>query len=518
MNQPSVNGPNVSSDPQRERFLHPSTLVIPLLGSLGSLIVPTIFVAFWMNWLMKWQTMASVGFFCVVAPVTAYHALRYASFRYQLQGSKLIIRSGLLWREERRIPLARIQDAKTRQGLFHQLLGVVKLEITTAGGQRHEAILNVISMADADWLRAAFFEYQDGNETDAKSEAVVRPRHDLLRLMLPDLLLGGATSKLVATVGALLGAGLYFVIGVRLLAGYAGDWDFFDWPRRIIPEDGGLITNTLHQFLSWSDTLAGTMILVMGGLGIAVGGFAIRYHRFRLTRRDNILSKRHGLLTIRAGSVAQERIQALKVEETLLRRWLGLASIWSDSGGDRHNPDEEASKREPLVPIANRDRIYSLVEEVLTGLTESRPRWKKVSPKAVWRGTRIGWLVLILVAAPTALLAGWSSLLWLPVFPLIYFLNLKWYRHRGYWLDRNFLISRRGWFNRKTLYLPVRNLQNLSLRRNYFDRRLGLATLQVDTAGQANTGGGFAIHNLPVQQAGSIQRSLAQRVARIASG
>lgn len=474
--------------------------------------------ALWMNWLVKWQTMASLGFFGVVLPVTAYHALRYASFRYRLQGSKLIIRSGVLWREERRIPLARIQDTKIHQGLFHQLLGVVKLEITTAGGERHEAALNVISAPEADRMRAAFFRHQNQNEPDVKSEAAIRPKQHLLRLMLPDLLLGGATSKLVATLGAVLGALLYFVIGVRLLGGLAGDWDFLDWQRRIISEDGGPIASTLHQFISWSDTLAGTMVLVIGGLGLAVAGFAIRYHRFRLTRNDNILSKRHGLLTIREGSLAQERIQALKVEETLLRRRLKLASMWADSGGDRHNPEEEGAKREPLVPIANRGRIYSLVEELFKGLAESRPRWKKVSPKAVWRGTRIGWLALMAVTAPTALLAGWFSLVWVPVFPLIYFLNLQRYRHRGYWLDRNFLISRRGWFNRQTLYLPVRNLQNLSLRRNYFDRRLGLATLQVDTAGQANTGGGFAIHNLPVGEARSIQRSLAQRVAAIASG
>ena len=47
-----------------------------------------------------------------------------------------------------------------------------------------------------------------------------------------------------------------------------------------------------------------------------------------------------------------------------------------------------------------------------------------------------------------------------------------------------------------------------------FARRLGLATLVVDTAGQTNTGGGASIRNLPEREARRMQAELARSVAR----
>jgi putative membrane protein len=117
---------------------------------------------------------------------------------------------------------------------------------------------------------------------------------------------------------------------------------------------------------------------------------------------------------------------------------------------------------------------------------------------------------------PSFIPFGWLALLVLPGFPLVRYLNVQRYRNTGYWVDDNYLISRKGWFNRRTLYLPLRNLQNIAVKQSYFDRRLDLAKLQVDTAGQSNTGGGSMIRNVPVDVARSVQESLARRVAALA--
>jgi putative membrane protein len=117
---------------------------------------------------------------------------------------------------------------------------------------------------------------------------------------------------------------------------------------------------------------------------------------------------------------------------------------------------------------------------------------------------------------PSFLPLGWLALLVLPGFPLVHYLNLQWYRNTGYWVDDNYLVSRKGWLNRRTLYLPLRNLQNIAVKQSYFDRRLDLAKLLVDTAGQSNTGGGSMIRNVPVDVARSVQESLARRVAALA--
>jgi len=83
----------------------------------------------------------------------------------------------------------------------------------------------------------------------------------------------------------------------------------------------------------------------------------------------------------------------------------------------------------------------------------------------------------------------------------------------GYWYDEDYLVYRKGWFNRKTLYLPIRNVQNVTLTQNPFDRRHRMGSVTIDTAGQTNTGGGTVIRHLPIGDAVILQRRLARRVA-----
>jgi putative membrane protein len=395
------------------------------------------------------------------------------------------------------------------------MFGVVRLEITTAASQEKEATLNVISIAEADLLKDAIFRFQSGRlpVTEATPETP-EPEGTLLELPVGDLVLGALTSRLVATIFAVIGALIYFTLVVTA-GGFLSDWgeNVTSWEEHVIPEPQGWLKVLLTP-LEWDNTLVGSLLLILGGLGISLARFVIQYYGFNLTESGDILTKRHGLLTLQTNSLARDRVQAIKVEESLLRRWFGLASVWADSGGDR-TKQEDAKKRDPLVPVTSRQEAYSLVKDILVDLPDAEPQWRRVSIKAIARGTRVGSLLLLLIIVQSCIALGWLGLFWLPGFPLIYYLNVKWYQNRGYWITKDYLISRKGWFNRETLYLPVRNLQNMTLRQNYFDRRLELGTLAADTAGQANTGGGPSIRNLPIADARSFQLQLAQRVAEL---
>jgi putative membrane protein len=256
------------------------------------------------------------------------------------------------------------------------------------------------------------------------------------------------------------------------------------------------------------------VFLVLGGLLFFLVRFVVRYYRFRLIRSGNVLSRAHGLFTVQSSSLARDRIQALKVEEGLLRRWLGLAALWADSGGDRTQVDDEKN-RDPFVPVAARADAFRLVKQALVDLPDPEPEWTRVSRLAIRRGSRVGGFLLLLAMLPNFIPFGWLALAFLPGFPLIYFLNVQWYRNAGYWIDDYYLISRKGWLNRRTLYLPIRNLQSVSVKQSWFDRRLRLAKLKLDTAGQSNTGGGSVIRNIPVDVARSIQADLARRMTSL---
>ena len=87
------------------------------------------------------------------------------------------------------------------------------------------------------------------------------------------------------------------------------------------------------------------------------------------------------------------------------------------------------------------------------------------------------------------------------------------YYNLGYMFRERYLYTRRGWLSRSTHIVPVRNAQTVTLRQSPVSRRLGLATLIVDTAGQSYTGGGPMISNLPLEEAQSLASTLAHRAA-----
>ncbi len=482
--------------------LHSSTLWLPALVSLRHIVVVTAIIAF----VLGVVSALTIAFWFLLLPATVFHLVRYFTFQFEITDSEIFIREGLLWRQERRIPFSRVQDVKVLQGLVHQLFGLAKVEITTAGSEEREVALEVITRARAEELKRAITRQED-RRVARVPDSVERQGITLARLSLAQLLLGAATSRIAATLAALIGVILYFktalFLGSTFINGHFEGFDkFFNWGEWFIPFRGTFLEPIIRFF--WNDTLGKSVVFILFGFLFSLVTYVVRYGRYQLTQTGDFLTKTHGILRLGSSSLARRRVQALKVEEGLLRRWFRLCDVWVDSGGDRAKVDDE-KKREPFVPVMNTGQAYSLVRDVLAHLEDPQPHWKRVSQKAIMRGTKILWLILVCLMILNAVPFGWFTLVLLPAFPLAYFLNVQWYRNRGYWIDDHYLISRKGWFNRQTLYLPIHVIQNVSLTQSPFDRRLGLATVAVDTAGQTNTGGGTAIRNLPLDEARRLQ-------------
>jgi membrane protein YdbS with pleckstrin-like domain len=63
--------------------------------------------------------------------------------------------------------------------------------------------------------------------------------------------------------------------------------------------------------------------------------------------------------------------------------------------------------------------------------------------------------------------------------------------------------------------VPIRNAQVIVVEQTPFDRWNRVATLIVDTAGQAYTGGGPRIHNVPAAEAIDLARALARQAGAL---
>ncbi len=513
--------PGEAGDIATSSRLDRATLWLPCLELFVRVIIPVLIASIFVP-------LGTVIFLVVcfgLLPMAALYVLHYITFRYLVTDKELVINSGVIFRRERRIPLDRVQELEIHQGVVHRILDLAKMEITTAGSDAQEASLNVLSRQAAEDVKATIGKCQGASERDYQVGVINDKPDYVCQLGIRDLLLGGLTSKLVASLGAVLAAIVYFQIIVERWWGKAerelgrqverrwnGGAEFsklLEHLESMLPDLGPF--NFVFN-LFFDDTLAKSLSLVLVGLAGSVVAYVVRYHGFRLARSGDLLTTSYGLLAIRRGSLARDRIQAIKLEEGLLRRYFGLATIRADSAGDRREIDE-TTKRDVLVPVASKTVAHQIAEQAMPELTTVEPNWKRVSPRAVLRGSKKGWLLIIAIMAQTFGMFGWFCLILLPAIPAVYFLNYQWFRHTGYWMGERHFLSRKGWINRETVCLPLDNIQNVSVTQSFFDRRLSLAALSIDTAGQSNTGGGPIIRHLPVEEAKRIQRSLANRVA-----
>jgi putative membrane protein len=489
-----------------EGRLHPCTLFFAFWNGIRNIILPLIVVLFFGRRrepdVYLWVAAIFLGL-----PV-GLAVIRYFTFTYRIENGELITKQGLLGRTERHIPLGRVQDIRIEQGVLHRMFRMADVFVETAGGRGPEAALSVLARAEADDLRAAVFA-QTPAPGLTSAQASPNERQVIRKLGLRDLVLAGLTSNRAASALAII-----LVL-----------WQFLDdlLPKEMYERLAERITNQAIEWQSrgasveWMLVLGVAFAVIIIGVFFSVIGSIVVFYGFTLSRTGEDIYRSYGLFTRRSSSLPRRRIQLLKVEETWLRRLFRLAALRADTAGSSVHPGqnkEEQSGRDVLLPVVPRKDVDSLLPIFFPDLDRVDGAWQQVSRRAIRRGTRKGAAVCLLLAAIScALQRSWHGLWPLLFIPAVYALNVMSYRHLGYWLGERFFWMRSGWLSRGTHIVPIRNLQSVVIRQTPFDRRHRVATLIVDSAGQANTGGGPRIQNVPWTDALAVARTLAQRAA-----
>jgi putative membrane protein len=495
-----------------EGRLHPLTIAFGLLKAARG-IIPVIPLLLFGN-----KIYGFVLLLAVAASTVATALARYFSFTYRIEGNELITQQGILERKQRSIPLERIQEIRVEQGVLHRVFDVVDAKIETGGGGGAEASLSVLSRSEVERLRQAVFERAPKIRGEAGAEvvedrvAVAPERVVIRRLGLKDLVLIGLTTNYLISALALAGA----------LWNLADDLLQDSFYRRA----GETIYRESSRFFmrDWAPAVAlavaGALAVILIGMIVSTAVAIVRFYGFTLSLSGEDLHRRYGLLTRRSSSLPRRRIQVLKIEEKLFRRLFGLATLRADTSGGQRDDEDDDSGRDVLLPITRRDAVDGLLTTFFPDFDAAQTEvaggveWRRVSRLAIRRGAVKGAAVCALAAA-ILFIANWRiAALWpLALLPLVYFVSAANYRNLGYALRGRYFCARRGWAGRSTHIVPIDKIQAVEVRQSPLDRRLGLATLSVDTAGQAYTGGGPQINNLPIGEAREIAGALAHRAS-----
>jgi putative membrane protein len=258
--------------------------------------------------------------------------------------------------------------------------------------------------------------------------------------------------------------------------------------------------------LEGSALFAGIAVLVVFVI-LLVFAFSIllalvQYDAFRLTDDGKRLRIERGLFTRVRGALLRRRIQSFTVRETQFHRWFRRRSLRVDSAASIG--DAEHSLRD-LVPIASPDRLDELVNDLLgNGASWPPTLWHPLHP-AAWRRR------FVPLAVITAVLTGfavWLTELWgltgLVLIALLFVRARMWARYARYTEEGGIVAMREGWLDRTWRIADRTKLQGAVLTQSPWDRRRGMATISVDTAGAGEQGPRLTIPYLPEADARAI--------------
>ena len=109
------------------------------------------------------------------------------------------MKRGGLWKQERTIPLERIQNVRVTQGLMERMLGIATLQVETASGSGVEASLKSLSVADAEYVKEQLLQVHAGSTSEPEAAPAV------YEASFKDIALAGALQNraLIVTVAIL---------------------------------------------------------------------------------------------------------------------------------------------------------------------------------------------------------------------------------------------------------------------------------------------------------------------------
>lgn len=389
----------------------------------------------------------------VVAPL-----VRWLRTTYHVEGNTLIIQGGLLSRWRRVIPRSRIQSVDLVEKLRHRVFGVVEVRVEAIGGSETEAALHALSQEEAQVLRRWALA---GAVEEASEDALVR-------LTPRDLVIAGVTGGRVAVLAVFLAYAFEF-----------------------LPED--YLGEVFEGVAAWARSaavlaVAAVVLVLLVSFGLSVLATVLIYWEFTVVRQGDRLVLTRGLLEKRHATVPLSRVQAVFLNENLLRRMFSLASLTvhiAGYAGDKKEVEESSM----LLPVGRRAQairlageVYSVPPEVLETPLD-RPPARAVATRMFFGGLT-GIVFALGAVGPFGLRALWALAITVPAGMAVGYLR---YRSLGHRLLDGWAVVRHGVLVRTTAFIPPANVQHLELKANPLQRMIGLGSVRLAMAKRSVT-------------------------------
>lgn len=476
----------------------------------------------------QWVIYGRWIFYLVIVGCLITIVWRWFTERYRLDDTSFHLAQGVFVKSKRTIPFRKIQNVNRHASLFHRIFKVTSIRFETGmTGDEAAVEFQVISRAEADRIEkyiadqvnkervaSAMHSKNNTNEIDSapndeneieltadqiqdSSDEAHNTVHAATSEQAPEA--QQRTLHFKPTRKEVLKASftsLSFLVLIPIVGTlYSNVQEFID----IEEQAEGILSTVLSSWWMTSLVIAGIIVLAVI-LGIVTT--FLKYGNFEISSDEERIYIAKGVMEQTAFSIAKEKVQAIEITQTFIKRLLGLAEVKLVTAGSVGEAEHEVNSLYPFLPVS---KVHAMIPKMLPAYEVSLDM-QRLPRTSLWlRLVRPSWIWIVATALLVYFkpnLFGWNEAWWVLSAGLLVCVVL-WrvldYLNCRYSIGEHFVQFKSGGFSTSLFISKRAKITEVKVTQGILQRRLDLASIQ--TTNRAKPVLHHKAQDVPVQAA-----------------
>ncbi|WP_211747794.1 PH domain-containing protein [Paenibacillus sp. Marseille-Q4541] len=497
------------SKPQR---YHPLTMLLELWNVFKSSISIIIFLfIIQVNSNSNFITYGRYAFYAAIVITLIVILWKWLTSEYLLDDAAFHLQHGMLTKTKKTIPFSKIQNVQRHSSYFHRIFNVTSIRFETGmKGDDAAVVFRVLTKAEANSLEQHLHQSltsktvrdhddpssqdlasseilwtgqsnlgQDEQTANVTGNVIEEQHHENIGLMSHGEVDHGKkkTIHYTSTKKELFKASFISLSFFVLIPIVGSIYSFIkDWIN-IEEEAESVFSNVIQSWWLITIVILG-LLVISAGLGIVTT--FLKYGKYEISSDEDRIYISKGLVEQSTFSISKEKVQAIDISQSFLKRCMGLAEVKLTTVSLTGDTSKEVNSLYPFLPVKE---AYSLISELLPSYRVIE-EMEKLPRKSLWiRMFRPSWLWIIVTVAlyyidPSLFgydLSWWILsvvlLIWIYLWRILDFWNTR------YVMDEEFIQLRSGGFGTHLFISKRDKIIEVKVTRGYVQRLYGVATI-----------------------------------------
>lgn len=440
---------------QPKRY-HPSWLVFEYVSFIKNAFFFVLFLFVLRGDVMTgWILWAKIIFLLIAGWTIIHILLKWLFHTYQINERSITLREGVFVKNHRVVPFERIQNHQTNTNFLHRLFKMTSLSLETGTSDSESSIkFSVITHHEARMILKMIEEKDSGK--DAENEVLEeKPKRKVyFRSTKKDTIKAALTSFSFLAIFPLLSAA-YFQVN-----------DFFDLEST---------TQSAFEYLQTHIGLLIMLFVVAMILSVVIGYIqtVVKYGNYVISADSDRIYIQKGVFHTSTFSIQKDKVQAIKIEQPLIKRLLNMVEIKLISAGGL---GEEKLETNALYPFMAKHAAYELVNTLLPAY-HIEEEMKRLPRKVLVLKLLTPYYGTLIVGA--GLFFFQREWLWVTgvVFVISILSRILDYFFTSYLRHGEFIQTRKGGFSNETLLTKRARIEEIEVRHSWIQRKFNVASL-----------------------------------------